>query len=57
MPRETRPYRTPVTKAMPFPNNVVMEKLKTTGKRAILQTQGHQPHGAHSEVSQARYGI
>ena len=41
MPREARPYRTPVAKAMPFPNNVVMEKLKTTGKRAILQTQGH----------------
>lgn len=37
MPKDARPYRTPVAKAMAFPNKVVKEKLKTTGMRAILK--------------------
>lgn len=37
LPKEARPYRTPVAKAMAFPNKVVKEKLKNTGNRAILR--------------------
>lgn len=40
MPREARPYRTPVAKTMAFPNRVVMEKLRNTGNRAILKFRG-----------------
>lgn len=40
MPRDARPYRTPVEKAMAFPNKVVKEKLRNTGNRAILQISG-----------------
>lgn len=38
LPKEARPYSTPVAKAMAFPNKVVKEKLKNTGNRAILRT-------------------
>lgn len=37
LPRDARPYRTPVAKAMAFPNKVVREKLRHTGNRAILK--------------------
>lgn len=37
LPKDARPYRTPVAKAMAFPNKVVKEKLKKMGKRAILK--------------------
>lgn len=37
LPKDARPYRTPVAKAMAFPNKVVKEKLKKMGKRAILE--------------------
>jgi len=37
LPKDARPYRTPVAKAMAFPNNVVKEKLKNTGNSAILK--------------------
>ena len=36
LPKDARPYRTPVAKAMAFPNKVVKVKLKNTGNRAIL---------------------
>lgn len=37
LPKDARPYRTPVAKAMAFPIKVVKEKLKNTGTRAILK--------------------
>ncbi|KAG9354249.1 hypothetical protein JZ751_012373 [Albula glossodonta] len=35
---DARPYRTPVAKAIAFPNNVVIEILRKMGNSAILHT-------------------